>query len=179
MLESARWLSRWCDVYKAEFPGNFGHESDSQLQENLVKLNAAIGTALGAAQRRRRFSAVQEAGGNGDEGRGQRHSRRPGVLEGVFLAGRLRRPAINLPAANASAAIRQVDEIVKAKGTPWFARYGLTMEDLHGFRATENWHFRYGGDTQSSGGGTRPSKGMCIDIPSRSEAVGYMRRLRG
>ena len=55
--------------------------------------------------------------------------------------------------------IRQVDEIVKAKGTPWFVRYGLTMEDLHGFRATENWHFRYGGDTRSSGAGCLPADG--------------------
>ena len=32
-------------------------------------------------------------------------------------------------------------------GTPWFAKYGLTMDDLHGMRATEGWHARYGGGT--------------------------------
>ena len=25
-------LSRYCDVYKAEFPGTFGHETDAQLR---------------------------------------------------------------------------------------------------------------------------------------------------
>jgi tagatose 1,6-diphosphate aldolase len=35
---------------------------------------------------------------------------------------------------------------VKA-GTPWFAKYGLTTEDLNGMRATEGWHARYGGGT--------------------------------
>jgi tagatose 1,6-diphosphate aldolase len=39
VLESARQLSRFCDVYKAEFPGTNGHESDSQLMSNLKELN--------------------------------------------------------------------------------------------------------------------------------------------
>src|SRR5262249_29143378 len=41
VIESARHLSRFCDIYKAEFPGHFGQESDSQLRENLKALNAA------------------------------------------------------------------------------------------------------------------------------------------
>ena len=30
-----------------------------------------------------------------------------------------------------------------AHGTPWFAKYGLTQEDLTDIRASEGWHFRY------------------------------------
>ena len=41
VIDSARQLSRFCDVYKAEFPGTMGHDSDNQLRENLQALNAA------------------------------------------------------------------------------------------------------------------------------------------
>ncbi len=40
--------------------------------------------------------------------------------------------------------VREIDEIVQRNAKPWFARYGLTLDDLHGVRAAENWHFRYG-----------------------------------
>ena len=41
VIESARELSRFCDIYKTEFPGTMGHESDKQLRDNLAALNAA------------------------------------------------------------------------------------------------------------------------------------------
>src|SRR4029077_8743359 len=41
VIESARQLSRFCDVYKAEFPGTLGHESDAQLRDNLKSLNSS------------------------------------------------------------------------------------------------------------------------------------------
>src|SRR5262249_32883732 len=41
VIESARQLSRFCDIYKAEFPGWLGRDSDAQLTENLRKLDAA------------------------------------------------------------------------------------------------------------------------------------------
>ena len=41
VIDSARQLSRFCDVYKAEFPGNLGHDSDKQLRDNLQALNAS------------------------------------------------------------------------------------------------------------------------------------------
>ena len=40
--------------------------------------------------------------------------------------------------------MKETDAIVKS-GTPWFAKYGLSIEDLHSMRATEGWHIRYGG----------------------------------
>ncbi len=41
VIESARQISRFCDVYKAEFPGTLGHESDDQLHDNLHALSEA------------------------------------------------------------------------------------------------------------------------------------------
>jgi tagatose 1,6-diphosphate aldolase len=38
---------------------------------------------------------------------------------------------------------------VQERAKPWFARYGLTHEELAGFRACEGWHARYGGGTPS------------------------------
>src|SRR5205807_9284139 len=41
VIESARILSRFCDIYKAEFPGHLGKDSEAQLRKNLQELNAA------------------------------------------------------------------------------------------------------------------------------------------
>src|SRR3954447_10889909 len=41
VIESARQLSRYGDVYKAESPGTLGHDSDSQLTDNLHALSEA------------------------------------------------------------------------------------------------------------------------------------------
>jgi len=41
VIESARQISRFCDVYKAEFPGTLGHDSDDQLRDNLHALSEA------------------------------------------------------------------------------------------------------------------------------------------
>ena len=49
------------------------------------------------------------------------------------------------------ARVKEADSIMQT-GTPWFAKYGLTMEDLHGIRTTEGWHARYGGGTASKTG---------------------------
>src|SRR5207249_3249733 len=40
VIESARMLSRWCDVYKAEFPGHLS-DGDDTLAKNLKALDAA------------------------------------------------------------------------------------------------------------------------------------------
>lgn len=158
VLESARWLSRWCDVYKAEFPGTFGHESDSQLQDNLVKLNALserpwvlLSAGVDFPLYKKQVEMAMKAGANGILG-GRAFWKEYFLQEGFQAKDQFARgECVNR--------IRQIDEIVKAKGTPWYARYGFTLEDLHGERATENWHFRYGGDTHSSGGGTHAVEG--------------------
>ena len=42
--------------------------------------------------------------------------------------------------------VKEVDAIVQGKGKPWFAHYGLTIEQLHSMRACEYWHYEYGED---------------------------------
>jgi tagatose 1,6-diphosphate aldolase len=42
--------------------------------------------------------------------------------------------------------VQEADAIVKT-GTPWFAKYGYSLNDLHQLRASEGWHARYGGGT--------------------------------
>src|SRR5262249_15917106 len=49
--------------------------------------------------------------------------------------------------------VRQIDEIVKAHAKPWFARYRLTPAAVQSMRATEHWHFRYGGGHAGAHGG--------------------------
>ena len=41
--------------------------------------------------------------------------------------------------------VKTIDKIVKTQGKPWFARYGLTTDQLASMRAAEGWLFRYGG----------------------------------
>ena len=88
VIESARQLSRFCDIYKAEFPGIMGHESDNQLRDNLHALERGQRTALGAAIGGCRLPRLLQAGA---DGHGRRRLGRLGwssVLEGVFPPGR-------------------------------------------------------------------------------------------
>jgi tagatose 1,6-diphosphate aldolase len=45
----------------------------------------------------------------------------------------------------AAGRVKETDEIVRSRGKPWFARYGLTLEEIGNLRAVEGWHIRYGG----------------------------------
>jgi len=153
VIESAKFLSRYCDVYKAEFPGTFGHESDSQLMDNLKKLNDAcvkpwvlLSAGVDYDKYKKQVEMAMKAGASG-------------VLGGrAFWKEFFTYPT---PADRQKFAetecvrrVTETDAIVKS-GTPWFAKYGLTMDDLHGIRTTEGWHARYGGGTASkSGAGT-------------------------
>ena len=117
MIESARILSRYCDVYKAEFPGTLGVETDAQLLDNLKKLNDAcvkpwvlLSAGVDYPQYKKQVEMAMKAGA-------QRRARRPGVLEGVLHlrdaggAAEVRRDRVRPPGA------RRSDAIVKT-GTP-------------------------------------------------------------
>ncbi|HEY8505781.1 MAG TPA: tagatose 1,6-diphosphate aldolase, partial [Gemmataceae bacterium] len=41
VIETAKILSPFCDIYKAEFPGTLGHDSDEQLMKNLEAMDRA------------------------------------------------------------------------------------------------------------------------------------------
>ncbi len=153
VIESARILSRYCDIYKAEFPGTFGHESDSQLKDNLKRLNDActkpwvlLSAGVDYADYKKQVEMAMKAGASG-------------VLGGRAFWKEFfthKDPAARQKFAETDCVkrVQEIDAIVKS-GTPWFAKYGYTMEDLHAVRAAEGWHARYGGGTASaSGAGT-------------------------
>ena len=48
--------------------------------------------------------------------------------------------------------VADVDAVVREHGTPWFAKYGLTKEDLTTIRAAEGWHARYAPHAKAAGG---------------------------
>ncbi|MFO0801087.1 MAG: tagatose 1,6-diphosphate aldolase [Gemmataceae bacterium] len=150
VIESAKFLSRYCDVYKSEFPGTFGHESDAQLVDNLKRLNDAcvkpwvlLSAGVDYDKYKKQVDMAMKAGASG------------------ILGGRAfwkefftyTSPAERQKFAETECVRRvtETDAIVKG-GTPWFAKYGLTTDDLHGIRAAEGWHARYGGGTAPAGG---------------------------
>ena len=76
VIESARILSRYCDVYKAEFPGTYGYGSRTRCtMDNLKRLERRLCTKPWVLLKcRREVPGVQEAGRDGDEGRVQQVS---------------------------------------------------------------------------------------------------------
>ncbi len=150
VIESAKILSRYCDVYKAEFPGTMGHESDGQLRKNLEALNAASvkpWVLLSAGvDYPEYFKQVEMAMGAGASGvLGGRAFWKEYFQQGdqkardAFVRGECVKR------------VRQVDEVVRGKAKPWFERYGLALDELHRMRAVENWHFEYSGDGTPTG----------------------------
>lgn len=150
VIESARQLSRFCDVYKAEFPGTLGKDGDSQLQKNLEALNAAserpwvlLSAGVDFPDYKRQVEMAMKAGASGVLG-GRAFWKEYFLQEGQAAREKFAKE-------EAAGRVRQVDAIVKEQGKPWYGRFGLKLEDLQQMRATENWHFRYGGS--AAGGG--------------------------
>jgi tagatose 1,6-diphosphate aldolase len=144
IIEGARVLSGMCDVFKAEFPGSFGHEADSKLQENLHALNEAsktpwvlLSAGVDFPDYKKQVEMAVKAGASG-------------VLGGrafwkeYFTFG-TKEESQKFARSEGSNRVKQIQEIVMSQAKPWYARYGLTAESFSNIRATEGWHFRYGG----------------------------------
>jgi tagatose 1,6-diphosphate aldolase len=145
VIESARCLSRYCDIYKAEFPGWLGREIDGQLMYNLHTLDKVserpwvlLSAGVDFPDYKKQVEMAVNAGASGVLG-GRAFWKEYFQQDGSVARERFAR-------GEAADRVRQIDEIVKAKATPWFARYDITMEQLNEMRAAEGWHFRYGGD---------------------------------
>jgi len=144
VIESARQLSRYCDVYKAEFPGHLGKDSDATLVENLKKLDAAserpwvlLSAGVDFPDYKKQVEMAVKCGASGVLG-GRAFWKEYFLQDG--------QPAREQFAKNEAAPrVQQIDELVKRHAKPWYYRYGIKPEQLATFRATENWHFRYGG----------------------------------
>jgi tagatose 1,6-diphosphate aldolase len=153
VIESARILSRWCDIYKAEFPGHVNKDSESTLAANLKALDEAcerpwvlLSAGVDFPDYKKQVELAVKYGGAS------------GVLGGrafwkeFFLQPT---PEAQLMYAEGECVerVKTVDRIVKSQGKPWFVRYGLTPEMLATARTAEGWHFRYGGESGPSSGG--------------------------
>jgi len=158
VIESARQLSRFCDVYKAEFPGTLGHESDSQLRDNIEALDAAserpwvlLSAGVDYPDYYKQVEMAMNAGASGVLG-GRAFWKEYFLQDGAAVRSQF-------AATTAFKRVADVDTVVCEHGTPWFSRSGLTVEDLSTVRATEGWHARYGSSLGSPKGGA-PSKAV-------------------
>jgi tagatose 1,6-diphosphate aldolase len=105
---------------------------------------------VGAAVGRRGIRYVQEASRDGEKA-GQRRLGGRAFWKEFFT---YPTPADRQKFAEGECVrrVKETDAIVKT-GTPWFAKYGLSLGELHEVRATEGWHARYGGGTASGPAG--------------------------
>lgn len=155
-IESARLLSRYCDIYKTEFPGTMGVEPDGQHMENLRALDAVserpwvlLSAGVDYLDYMKQVEMALAAGASG-------------ILGGrAFWKEYFLHPAgsarTEFAATTARARLAEADALVRARGTPWFARYGLTSEKLATVRAAEGWHARYACSGPAAGPARRES----------------------
>jgi tagatose 1,6-diphosphate aldolase len=151
VIESARQLSRYCDVYKAEFPGTLGHDSDSQLTDNLHALSEAserpwvlLSAGVDYPDYFKQVQMAMECGCSGVLG-GRAFWKEYFLQDGAEAR-------TKFAATTGVKRVADVDAVVREHGTPWFATYGLTREDLHSVRASEGWHARYAPHARAAGG---------------------------
>ncbi len=150
VIESARILSRYCDIFKAEFPGVPGIDSDATMMDNLKRLNDActkpwvlLSAGVDYPEYKKQVEMAMKAGASG-------------ILGGrafwkEFFTFTTAAERQKFAETECVKRVQEIDAIVKS-GTPWFAKYGYTMQDLHKMRAAEGWHARYaGGNAPSSG----------------------------
>jgi tagatose 1,6-diphosphate aldolase len=141
-IESARLLSRHCDVFKAEFPGTLDHDSDDQLRDNLQALSAAcdrpwvlLSAGVDYGQYLRQVEMAMEAGASGVLG-GRAFWKEYFQQKGAEARS-------EFAATEGRRRVAEVGTIVRERATPWFDRYGLSIEDLAAIRPAEGWLFRY------------------------------------
>ncbi len=150
-IESARQLSGFCDVYKAEFPGTLGHESDDQLKDNLHALSEAsvkpwvlLSAGVDYPQYYQQVEMAMDSGCSGVLG-GRAFWKEYFLQDGAAAR-------TKFAATEGLKRVADVDKIVREHGTPWFATYGFSQEELHTIRAAEGWHSRYAPWAEAAGG---------------------------
>jgi tagatose 1,6-diphosphate aldolase len=151
VIESARQISRFCDVYKAEFPGTLGVESDDQLHDNLLALSEAserpwvlLSAGVDYPDYLKQVKLAMESGCSGVLG-GRAFWKEYFLQDGAEAR-------TKFAATEGVRRVSEVGEVVTSHGTPWFERYGLTQEDLTTVRAAEGWLNRYAPHARAAGG---------------------------
>ena len=161
VIESARQLSRFCDIYKSEFPGTLSHESEEQLENNLHALDAASERPWVLLSAGVDYPRLSPAGRAGAGVSGPRASWAAGPSGRSTSFSRVLVPRSQFAATTARQRLAEVDALVRSQGTPWFARYGFSKDELAAIRAAEGWHARYGarGPTSVVSGSAAASTG--------------------
>ncbi len=143
VIESARQLSRFCDIYKSEFPGTLGQQSLEQLEDNMHALDAAserpwvlLSAGVDYDQYRQQVEMALEVGASGILG-GRAFWKEYFLQEGSEARRRF-------AATTGRQRLAEVDALVRERGTPWFSRYGFSKDELASIRPAEGWHLRYG-----------------------------------
>jgi tagatose 1,6-diphosphate aldolase len=151
VIESARQLSRHCDIYKAEFPGTLGHESEDQLSDNLHALSESserpwvlLSAGVDFHQYLKQVEMAMERGASGVLG-GRAFWKEYFLQDGPDARSRF-------AATEGHNRVAKVDAVVRADATPWFAKYGLSGDDLSAIRAAEGWHLRYAPHARAAAG---------------------------
>jgi tagatose 1,6-diphosphate aldolase len=151
VIETARVISRYCDVYKAEFPGTLGHESDDRLLDNLHALSEAserpwvlLSAGVDYPDYFKQVKMAMDCGCSGVLG-GRAFWKEYFLQDGADARTRF-------AATEGVRRVSDVDSVVRQQGTPWFAKYGLSTDDLHSIRASEGWHARYAPHARSASG---------------------------
>ena len=151
VIESARQISRYCDIYKAEFPGTLGVESDDQLHDNLHALSEAserpwvlLSAGVDYPDYFKQVGMAMDCGCSGVLG-GRAFWKEYFLQDGDEAR-------TKFAATTGLKRVADVDGVVRQSATPWFARYGLTKEELTHVRAAEGWHFRYATHASAAGG---------------------------
>jgi len=144
VIDSARHLSGLADVYKAEFPGSLGRESNEQLAANLTALDEAsrrpwvlLSAGVDFPDYERQVALALAHGASG------------------ILGGRafwkeyfdLDVPAERLGflRSEATRRIALIDRMVKRQAQPWFKKHRATKGQFARCRIPEGWHRTYGG----------------------------------
>ncbi len=144
---------------------HLGQDSDDQLHDNLQALDAAserpwvlLSAGVDYPDYFKQVEMAMECGASGVLG-GRAFWKEYFLQDGDAARSQF-------AATTALKRVADVDTVVREHGSPWFARYGLTVEDLTTVRATEGWHARYGsglGAARPTARPERPHRAKCID----------------
>ncbi|HPD16948.1 MAG TPA: tagatose 1,6-diphosphate aldolase [Planctomycetota bacterium] len=142
-IDTARHLSGLCDVYKAEFPGTLGRDSEAALAANLDALDRAsarpwvlLSAGVDFADYERQVAMALAHGASGVLG-GRAFWKE--YFDADAPADRhrfLRTEGVRRLAA--------IDALVRKHGTPWLRRYGLSKGRFARVRIAEDWNRTYG-----------------------------------
>ena len=127
-------------------------ESDDQLRDNLHALDAASERPWVLLSAGVDYPRLHQAGPDGHGVAAPRASSAAGRSGRSTSSRTATQARTEFAATTGRKRVAEVDAIVRQHGTPWFASYGLTKEDLATIRASEGWHARYAPHAAPAGG---------------------------